>query len=111
MPDPSLSDLMTLRDELAQRQAEVEQRISAAKEAERQAAIEAVLQMMAAHGLTPDDLRRAARLNKPKGLVPSKLDPKYRDPATGQVWTGRGRKPGWLRAAVEAGRSLKEFAV
>ncbi|MFM2058427.1 MAG: hypothetical protein RLY71_2812 [Pseudomonadota bacterium] len=34
---------------------------------------------------------------------------KYRDPATGSSWTGKGLKPAWLREALNAGRSLAEF--
>ena len=34
---------------------------------------------------------------------------KYRDPKTGQTWSGRGLKPKWLVAALEAGWSLFEF--
>jgi DNA-binding protein H-NS len=35
---------------------------------------------------------------------------KYRD-GKGNTWTGRGEKPKWLREALEAGRSVEEFAV
>jgi H-NS histone family len=34
---------------------------------------------------------------------------KYRDPATGSSWTGKGLKPAWLREALNAGRTLAEF--
>jgi DNA-binding protein H-NS len=33
---------------------------------------------------------------------------KYKDDA-GNSWTGRGPKPGWLRTAIEAGKSLEDF--
>lgn len=35
---------------------------------------------------------------------------KYQDQA-GNVWGGRGPRPAWLRAAIEAGQSLDEFLV
>ena len=35
----------------------------------------------------------------------------YRDPATGQTWTGRGLKPKWLVAALEQGKPLADFQV
>jgi ribosomal protein S25 len=34
---------------------------------------------------------------------------KYRDPATGATWTGRGKRPRWLEVALEDGRKLEEF--
>lgn len=36
---------------------------------------------------------------------------KYRDSYTGATWSGRGQKPAWVRARLDAGRSLAEFAV
>ncbi|MEO7337749.1 MAG: H-NS family nucleoid-associated regulatory protein [Caldimonas sp.] len=35
---------------------------------------------------------------------------KYRD-ERGNVWSGRGPRPHWLRSALESGRSLQQFAV
>ncbi len=35
---------------------------------------------------------------------------RYRDEA-GNAWSGRGPKPGWLRAAIEAGKTLESFSV
>jgi DNA-binding protein H-NS len=37
-------------------------------------------------------------------------DVKFRD-EHGNVWGGRGPRPAWLRAALQAGRSLSDFAV
>ena len=36
---------------------------------------------------------------------------KYRNPATGDYWKGRGPHPRWLREALSAGRQLEEFVV
>jgi len=37
---------------------------------------------------------------------------KYRNPEEPeQTWTGRGKRPGWLRDAINAGRDLEEFRV
>jgi DNA-binding protein H-NS len=40
-----------------------------------------------------------------------KVPPKYRDPNTGNVWSGRGSQPTWLRAAVKKGRRLDSFLI
>ena len=38
--------------------------------------------------------------------------PKYRHPENPELsWSGRGRRPAWIREAVEAGRSLSDFEV
>jgi DNA-binding protein H-NS len=36
---------------------------------------------------------------------------KYRDPATGDTWAGRGAKPRWLVAKLKEGRKLPEFLI
>ncbi len=39
-----------------------------------------------------------------------KVPVKYRD-ELGNTWTGRGSRPRWLRAAIEDGMSVEDFAV
>jgi len=39
-----------------------------------------------------------------------KVAPKFSDGA-GNSWSGRGSQPRWLRAAIEGGKSLQDFAV
>jgi DNA-binding protein H-NS len=41
-----------------------------------------------------------------------KATPKYRSPDNeAAVWSGRGRRPGWLVAALNDGRTIDEFIV
>jgi DNA-binding protein H-NS len=44
-------------------------------------------------------------------LKDRKFAPKYRDSETGQTWAGRGRRPRWIRDALDQGRKLNDFAV
>ena len=37
--------------------------------------------------------------------------PKYRDSATGITWTGRGKQPKWLSAAITSGKTLEDFKI
>lgn len=34
---------------------------------------------------------------------------KYRNPETGESWSGRGRKPLWIDKALKAGKKLEDF--
>jgi DNA-binding protein H-NS len=52
--------------------------------------------------------RRGGRVSKMKGR---KVAPKYRDPATGDTWAGRGARPRWLVAQLKAGKTLDTFAI
>lgn len=107
---PKLSDL------LAQKAA-LDKQIESARRDARQAAIAQVRTLMAEHGLTAADLQgkakpKAAAKGKPKAAGSGKkVAPKYRDPATGDTWSGRGLQPRWLKAALATGRTLQEFAL
>jgi H-NS histone family len=36
---------------------------------------------------------------------------KYRDPATGDTWSGRGRMAGWLKKKQDAGEDIEKYRV
>jgi DNA-binding protein H-NS len=40
-----------------------------------------------------------------------KAEPKYRDPKTGETWSGRGRPAGWLKAYMDAGKRKEDFLI
>ena len=86
--------MSTYKELLAQR-AELEKKIELERAAARAKALATVRELCAEHGITADDLAPSASKGKPRstGTVP----PKYRDPATGQTWTGRGKEPTWIR--------------
>lgn len=99
----------TIQELLAQKAA-LEKQIAEAQRSARADAIAKVKALMAEYGLTATDLAgKAAPAAKPEGG--KKVAAKYRDPATGQSWTGRGLKPKWLQAAIESGKSLSDFAL
>src|SRR5258708_24407242 len=37
--------------------------------------------------------------------------PKYRNPQTSETWSGRGKRPRWLTAAMKSGRKIEEFRI
>ena len=106
MSTPSLKDL------LAQK-AELDRRIAETQRAEREQALAQVRTLMAEYGLTMADIAGHARsAPAPRAKVGGgSVAPKYRDPATGQTWSGRGLQPRWLREALASGRPLSEFAL
>jgi DNA-binding protein H-NS len=46
----------------------------------------------------------------PRRRYPAVL-PKYRDPRTSETWSGRGKRPRWLVAAIKSGRKIGEFKI
>ncbi len=102
--------MATLNELLAQKAA-LERQIADAQREERAAAIAQIKALMAQYGLTLADIGTRAAAPAPRRGGTAKVPPKYRDPATGATWSGRGLKPRWLEAALAAGRSLSDFAI
>jgi len=100
---PSLQEL------LAQK-AELEKRIADVQREEKAAAIAQIRQLMQQYGLTLADLGGRVGSAAPRAEG-AKVPAKYRDPATGATWSGRGLQPKWLKAALDAGRSLSDFQI
>jgi DNA-binding protein H-NS len=101
--------MSSLPELMAQKEA-LERRIADARRSERADAIQRICALMNQYGLTPADLnaKGGASGRSRKG---SKVPAKYRDPASGSSWSGRGLQPNWLKAALASGRDLTEFAV
>lgn len=83
---------MTEYQNLLARKAELEAQIAAAQAEDKAKAVTEARALIAEHGLTAADVFPQGK--KPKGSVGA---PKYRDPATGATWTGRGKPPNWIR--------------
>jgi DNA-binding protein H-NS len=45
------------------------------------------------------------------GVQSSAVAPKYRDPATGDTWSGRGRMATWLKRKQDAGEDIEKYRV
>jgi DNA-binding protein H-NS len=84
-----------------------------------------IKEAIAAYGFTAADLgfgkapraaaalqkRPAKKTRKPKkAAVVAPGAPKFKDDQ-GNVWSGRGPRPGWFKAALEAGKSADEVLV
>ena len=97
-----------LSDLLAQKAA-LEKQIADVQREQRSSAVNQVKALMAEYGLTLADIgsKPAAAPKKAAGKVAAK----YRNPATGDTWSGRGLKPKWLTAALAGGASLADFAL
>lgn len=96
-----LDELIAQRDAL-QRQIDV-------LEADRRAALIArAHDALKALGVSAADLVPSRVGRKARSRAPAPV--RYRD-GIGNTWTGRGKQPVWLRAALAQGRSLGDFLV
>ncbi|WP_338497739.1 H-NS histone family protein [Delftia tsuruhatensis] len=76
---------------LLKRKSELEARIAETLKAEKGGVIAKVRELVHEFGLTHDDIFSARKSKSANIGVP-----KYRDPATGATWTGRGKPPRWI---------------
>lgn len=93
--------------ELKQLQKDVDAAVTDFKDRERRAALAEVEAFARERGLTPADLAGIAgkRTRRPAA-------PKYANPLDpSQTWTGRGRRPLWIIAAMAEGKSLDDMAI
>jgi DNA-binding protein H-NS len=80
---------------------------------EKESAIEHVLQVIADFKLTAADLNLLPKAKEGE-MKPNKraaAKPKYRNPATGELWAGRGLPPAWLKEAERTGISRSQFLI
>ena len=86
---------MSAYKELLQQREALEIQIKESRARELSDAIALVRKTVDEFGLTVSDVFRPSdRRSLSKG---SKVEPKYRNPATGETWTGRGKPPVWIR--------------
>jgi DNA-binding protein H-NS len=115
--------------ELKEKAEDLMRQAEAARKAEISAVLAEIKAKMAAYGITVSDLggrAGATKGRKPKAAKPAKtgkakvakvakvrkpVAAKYRNAATGETWSGRGKAPKWLAAMEAAGRKREEFAV
>lgn len=91
--------------ELLKQRAALEAQIAVMQSAARNDAVAQVRALMAEFGLTVGDLTTSSRKERQVSTVAAK----FKDPATGNIWSGRGLQPKWLRAAIEGGAKLDTY--
>lgn len=78
-----------------------------ARRAEIASVVAEIQARMKEYGITLDDLKGGAKKAKARTAVAAK----YRNPATGESWSGRGRAPKWLAEELATGRSKDAFLI
>ena len=89
-------------DDLKKLSREVEKAITSFEERKRKEARKAMEKVAREYGLSVEDVIGAQKATSRS----SKSAAKYRNPANhGETWSGRGRQPGWYKAAIAKGKS------
>lgn len=99
--------MTTLQDLIQQRDALNEQ-IEKMQKALRAEALAEIRAAMREYQISVEDL---GLTGKPAREPKVKSAPKYRNPATQQTWSGRGKRPQWIHDVLAAGKSLADYAI
>lgn len=97
-----MTTLKEIDAQLAALQAQREQ----IRKSELKTTVDKVRSLVAEYGLTESDVFPPARGARSTATAGTKVAPKYRDPATGATWTGRGKAPKWIE-----GQEREKFAI
>ncbi|MBL4627054.1 MAG: H-NS histone family protein [Roseicyclus sp.] len=95
-------------EELQSHQRDVEATIKGYEKTRRADCLAELRAVAKKHGFALDEFTGGKTTGKsgPKGVA------KYVNPADGnQTWTGRGRQPNWIKAAMASGKTLDDFAI
>lgn len=87
---------MTSYKELLKQREALEQQIGEARRRELSDAVAQVRSLVTEFGLTAQDVFPAGKTAR-SSTAGTKVAPKYRNPATGETWTGRGKAPKWIQ--------------
>ncbi|CAN7678906.1 MAG: H-NS histone family protein [Rhodoferax sp.] len=91
--------------ELLKQRSELDQKIEEARMQELDAALKQIRDLMDQYGITAQEILPTGARG-PVRRERAKVEPKYRDPATGTTWSGRGKPPAWI-----AGKDREPFAI
>ncbi len=110
---------MSSYKELLSQREKLDSQIQALMQREKSEGIAKAKKIIDEFGLTASDLfgrkvsagkrgrpAKKAAIKKRVGKKRGKVAPKYKNPATGETWTGRGKAPKWI-----AGKDRSKFAI
>lgn len=94
---------MSTYQEIQDRIKELQKQAEEAKRNECKEQINKIKAIMAAYDISIDMIAKTSA-NK----LPSKAKPKYRNPVSGETWSGRGKMPLWMKSEVTKNNKQKE---
>ncbi|QKV55814.1 H-NS family nucleoid-associated regulatory protein [Comamonas antarctica] len=97
---------MSTYKELLKQREELENQIKEARNKELTDAVGKVRALVSEFSLTAEDVFPPAKGRKSSNAG-GKVAPKYKNPETGDTWTGRGKAPKWIAAV----KNREEFAI
>lgn len=111
-----------LKQKIEKEIVKLQRQAQALQEKRRGPVITSIVRSMREYEISPEEITaafnktpsrkttRKSSTTAPK-LTKRTVPPKYRNPETGDTWTGRGKAPRWVTAAESGGKSREEFLI
>lgn len=96
-------------DQLNAVAAATQEKLSAKKAQARDELRAEFLEKARAHGFDIAEIMERPRQSK--GAKGGTVEAKYRNPSTGETYSGRGMMPRWMKEKVDAGASKEDFLI
>ena len=111
-----MSNFAELQQQIEEAEAKINtlrQKLAEEKKGQRAEAIASIKSLIKEHGLTGADLGFSGKATSKLATSDKRavVAPKFKDPASGKTWTGRGKTPSWLASELAAGRSKSDFLI
>ncbi len=105
MVDTDTDELQRIEEQMA----ELDRQAKIIKRRERKRILGLIIKYMDDYEISTQDIEHArmAPVQIPRGQAHTRV--KYRNPETGQSWSGRGKAPRWLAEKEEQGISRETF--
>lgn len=114
---PRTTSYESIKKQIARLEAKAKA-IESARDNKKASAVAKVKALMKKLGVQPADLgaiaskgNGAVKPRKKPAKAKTPVAPKYRDPATGATWTGRGRAPVWLAEKLSQGHTREQYLI
>jgi DNA-binding protein H-NS len=110
----TLSQLQQQINEAEAKISELRKKLDEERKTERTQAIATARDLIKTYGLMASELGFSGKTSAKSTASGDKrvaVPPKYKDPASGKTWTGRGKTPVWMATQLANGRSRQDFLI
>ncbi|GAA5086409.1 H-NS histone family protein [Paenalcaligenes hermetiae] len=108
MPQESF---LTEKQEIEKQIQKLQRKMRTLHSRQRRPVINSIVRSMQEYEITPEEIAQAFERRQKRAITASKAPARYRNPQTGDTWTGRGRPPRWITDAEQNGQSREQFLI
>lgn len=118
---PAINPLKKQETSIVKQIAALERKKEALRKKHRAPVIKKIVQQMHDYGITPEEITESFASGSRRGRAQSSsrattkpkssVKPKYRNPETGDTWSGRGKAPRWLTHEESKGATREQFLI